>query len=135
MRRRAGFVLFAVAQVRIEEGKGRTWPNMASPRMRVVDLKQDRPVSRLDLIVLRRYPRRMVAGDKFTGPMAAACARDNTGVVGLVLWGDDVDRVAPGTSIRLLRGWCRERDGSLVVSTGRHGRLVVLDAPLSSKQA
>jgi ssDNA-binding replication factor A large subunit len=103
--------------------------------MHVADLCADRPVTRLDLIVLRRYPRRMVVGEKFTGPMAAACARDNTGVVGLVLWGEDVDRVTPGTSIRLLRGWCRERDGSLVVSTGRHGRLVVLDHVAVPEQA
>lgn len=108
---------------------------MAHTTMTVADLKPDRPVVRLDLIVLRRYPRRMVTGTKYTGAMAAACARDRTGVVGLVLWGEDVDNVRPGTSIRLVRGWCTERDGSLVVSTGRNGRLLLLDAPGVPEQA
>ena len=96
---------------------------MARRKMTTADLEPDRPVVDLDLIVLRRYPPRHVSGRKYTGPMAAACARDRAGVVGLLLWGDDVERVRPGHAVRLERGWCRARDGALVVSTGRHGRL------------
>ena len=105
---------------------------MARQKMTTADLQPDRPVVELDLIVLRRYPPRHVAGQKYTGPMAAACARDRTGVVGLLLWGDDVERIRPGHAVRLERGWCRARDGALVVSTGRHGRLRLME-PTSTR--
>ena len=101
---------------------------MARQKMTTADLQPDRPVVELDLIVLRRYPPRHVAGQKYTGPMAAACARDRAGVVGLLLWGDDVERIRPGQAVRLERGWCRARDGALVVSTGRHGRLRLMES-------
>ncbi|MEC9204736.1 MAG: hypothetical protein VYB29_03590 [Candidatus Thermoplasmatota archaeon] len=105
---------------------------MAHRKMTTADLAPDRPVVELDLIVLRRYPPRHVVGRKYTGPMAAACARDRSGVVGLLLWGDDVERIRPGQTVRLERGWCRDRDGALVVSTGRNGRLRLMD-PLPSR--
>ena len=60
---------------------------MARRKMTTAELEPDRPVHELDLIVLRRYPSRHVVGRKYTGPMAAACARDRSGVVGLLLWG------------------------------------------------
>lgn len=100
---------------------------MARRKMTTAELEPDRPVHELDLIVLRRYPSRHVVGRKYTGPMAAACARDRSGVVGLLLWGDDVERIRPGHAVRLERGWCRDVDGALVVSTGRHGRLRLME--------
>jgi hypothetical protein len=42
------------------------------------------------------------------------------------LWGDQIQRVQVGDILVLESGWCRERNGELVVSTGRHGRLNVL---------
>ncbi|MBV18388.1 MAG: hypothetical protein CMA56_00770 [Euryarchaeota archaeon] len=105
---------------------------MARRKMTTANLEHDRPVVDLDLIVLRRYPTRHVVGRKYTGPMAAACARDRDGVVGLLLWGDDVERIRSGQAVRLERGWCRARDGALVVSTGRHGRLRLME-PLQSR--
>ncbi|DAC11014.1 MAG: hypothetical protein CBD01_003325 [Euryarchaeota archaeon TMED141] len=104
---------------------------MGQRKMTIADLRPDCPVTELDLIVLRRYPTRNVVGKKYSGPMAAACARDRSGIVGLLLWGDDVHRIRPGLAVRLERGWCRARDGALVVSTGRHGRLRVMEPPSS----
>jgi hypothetical protein len=86
---------------------------MVPPKMTIADLEPDRPVMDLDLVVLRRYPARNVVGRKYSGLMAAACARDRSGVVGLLLWGDDVHRIRPGHAIRVERGWCRARDGGV----------------------
>lgn len=99
-----------------------------APRMRVTELEAGRPVPRIELLVLRRYPRRHVASERYVGPVAAACGRDESGVVGLVLWDDQVDQVRTGDVIRVENGWCRRHDGQLVVSTGRRGRLSVLQA-------
>lgn len=95
-------------------------------RQKIIDLQVDRPVRRLEMVLLRIYPRRMVYSEHYVGPVAAACGRDETGLVGLILWGDQIQRVQVGDIILLESGWCRERKGELVVSTGRNGRLNVL---------
>ena len=99
-----------------------------TPRTRVGDLIAERPVGRLELLVLRRYPRRTVMSKGWTGSIAAACGRDETGLIGLVLWGDQVDRVRTGDIISIQGGWCRYSHGQKVVSTGRTGRLTILEA-------
>ncbi len=104
----------------IKDAEGRT------KRQRVCDLLPNTPVKDLDLVILRRYPRRLINTDAYTGMVAAACGRDETGLVGIVIWADDVDKVRSGDMIRIESGWCRMRDGELVVSTGRNGRLTII---------
>lgn len=96
-------------------------------RQRVSELTPNTEVKRLELVVLRRYPRRLVNSTNFTGSVAAACGRDETGIVGIVLWGEQVNTVNTGDIIRIESGWCRQRSGELVVSTGKSGRLTVID--------
>ena len=104
-------------------------PSLVLPERQLVNqLGASRPVERLELLVLRRYPRRMVKSPNFEGPVAAACGRDETGVVGLVLWGDEVNQVRTGDVVRVLNGWCRHNHGELVVSSGRSGTLEVLSS-------
>ncbi|MBT4070182.1 MAG: hypothetical protein HOE79_02970 [Euryarchaeota archaeon] len=98
-----------------------------SARQMVADLRANRAVGRIELVVLRVYPRRMVSTNRYTGPVAAACGRDESGIVGIVLWDEQVKTVQTGDIIRIEYGWCREREGELVVSTGKNGRLTVLD--------
>lgn len=78
------------------------------------------------MVVLRIYPQRLIVSPRYTGPVAAACGRDTTGLVGLVLWGEQIKAIRVGDVIRLESGWCRSRDGALVVSTGRHGRISII---------
>ena len=96
-------------------------------RQRVSELKANKQVERLELVVLRRYPRRLIDSSNFTGSLAAACGRDETGIVGIVLWGEQVKQVKTGDIIRIENGWCRSRNGELIVSTGRTGSLLVID--------
>ena len=102
---------------------GLVWP---TPANRIENLRPNTPVRRLELVVLRMYPRRMIVSTSYTGPVAAACGRDDTGLVGLVFWGEQVTSVNIGDIIRIESGWCRSRDGELVVSTGKHGKLSIV---------
>jgi ssDNA-binding replication factor A large subunit len=95
---------------------------------RVEDLIANRPIGRIELVVLRRYPRRTVLSKGWTGSIAAACGRDETGQISLVLWGGQVDRVRTGDVIVIQGGWCRYSQGQKVISTGRTGRLTILEA-------
>ena len=96
-------------------------------RQRVSELTPNQKILRLELVVLRRYPRRLVNSKNFTGSLAAACGRDETGIVGIVLWADQVKQVKTGDIIRIENGWRRSRNGELIVSTGKSGTLTVLD--------
>tara|TARA_Y100000994_G_scaffold132729_1_gene108833 strand:+ start:505 stop:900 length:396 start_codon:yes stop_codon:yes gene_type:complete len=96
-------------------------------RQRVSELTPNQKILRLELVVLRRYPRRLVNSKNFTGSLAAACGRDETGIVGIVLWADQVKQVKTGDIIRIENGWCRSRNGEIIVSTGKSGTLTVLD--------
>ena len=44
----------------------------------------------------------------------------------MVFWADQIKQVNVGDVIRIETGWCRSRDGALVVSTGKHGRLSIV---------
>ena len=107
------------------------WP---TPANCIENLRPNTPVRRLELVVLRLYPKRLIASPSYTGYVAAACGRDETGLVGLVLWGDQIESVCVGDVVRLDSGWCRSRDGALVVSTGKHGRLTVVQRFESSRR-
>ena len=96
-------------------------------RQYVSQLKPKRVVNRLDLLILRIYPRRIIYSERYTGPVAAACGRDETGLVGLVLWDKQIDEVRIGDVIRIQNGWCQMRDGELDVSTGMSGKLTIID--------
>ena len=96
-------------------------------RQKVTDLLPNEVIHRVELVVLRRYPRRLVNSANYTGSLAAACGRDETGLVGIVLWGEQVNRVKAGDVIRIENGWCRSRNGEIIVSTGRNGSLMILD--------
>jgi ssDNA-binding replication factor A large subunit len=98
-----------------------------SYRQKVSELVADSAVLRIELVLLRKYPRRMVYSDQYIGPVAAACGRDETGIVGLVLWNEQIDKVAVGDVLRIESGWCRSQDGELVVSTGKNGRLQIIN--------
>ena len=95
-------------------------------RTMISDLKYGPQNGPIELLVLRKFPGRKVKSGRWNGLLAAACARDESGMVGLVLWGNQVDRVRSGDIIRIENGWCRMSLGQKVVSTGRTGRLSVI---------
>ena len=106
----------------LRDSRGRFLPS----RQMVESLVSDTPVRHVELLVLQCYPRRSVSTPHHTETVAAACGRDETGVVGIVLWGDDAFRVRSGDMIRITDGWCRGSNGELVVSTGSRGALEVV---------
>ena len=101
--------------------------NRQSEGMRIKDLKPNKPIHGLKLKIIRRYPPKYVTSKFYTGQIAAACGIDETGIVGVVLWSVDVDTIQSGDLIKYFSGWCRLRSGRLIVSTGRTGRLIMMN--------
>ena len=101
--------------------------NRQKERQRVETLLPNTRIDTIELVVLRIYPRRLISTKTYTGPVAAACGRDETGIVGIVLWDSQIEQIRVGDIIRIENGWCRQRDGELVVSTGKTGKIEILD--------
>lgn len=101
-------------------------PPTPLPRTRVDSLVAERQVGRIEVVILRRYPQRQVKTKNWNGFVAAACGRDETGIVGVVLWGDEVEQVRVGDIVRIEFGWCRRKGSRMVVSSGKNGRLTVI---------
>ena len=111
-----------LSQIRIENKKEKI-----DTRQKVESLRPNMIVKHLELVILRIYPRRLISTSNYTGSVAAACDRDETGIVGLVLWDDQIESTRVGDIIKIENGWCRQRDGELVVSTGKSGKIRILD--------
>jgi ssDNA-binding replication factor A large subunit len=101
---------------------------IGAEEQKVVDLQGQSFVRSLDLLILRKYPRRVVASARYSGMVCSAVGRDDTGIVGIVLWGEHVNMVKSGDVVRINNGWCRAQNGELVVSTGRSGRLTFVES-------
>jgi len=78
-------------------------------------------------VVKKESPR---AFDKFgkKGQVCNAQIKDVSGEVTLTLWNEDVDKIKVGDKIRLVNGWCSEYKGEKQVSTGKFGKIEVLES-------
>lgn len=65
--------------------------------------------------------------------VADAIIDDGTGSISLTLWDRDIDRVAIGDIVEVQEGWVNEFRGSLRISAGRSGRIVVKGAGASEE--
>ncbi|MBS3136343.1 DNA-binding protein [Candidatus Woesearchaeota archaeon] len=66
------------------------------------------------------------------GRVCNAKGRDETGEIKITLWNEDVEAVKEGDKIRIDNGWVSEWQGELQLSTGKSGKITVLE---SSKKA
>ena len=62
-----------------------------------------------------------------TGKVATAKIKDETGQVNLSLWNEQVDMVKPGSKIKITNGYVNEFQGELQLTTGKFGKLEVLE--------
>lgn len=68
--------------------------------------------------------------DKFgkQGRVCNAKIKDDSGQIILSLWNEDIEKVKVGDRIKITNGWVSEYQGELQLSTGKFGKLEILDA-------
>jgi len=62
-----------------------------------------------------------------TGKVATAKLKDETGEVNLSLWNEQVDMVKPGSKVKITNGYVNEFQGEKQLTTGKFGKLEVLE--------
>jgi replication factor A1 len=74
--------------------------------------------------------------DKFgkKGRVATAIAKDESGDIKLTLWNDDIDKVKAGDKIHLENGYVGEWQGEPQLSTGKFGKLEVVESTEAEKK-
>ena len=62
------------------------------------------------------------------GRVCNATGKDDSGSITLTLWNDDIDKVNVGDTVKIENGWVGEWQGELQLSTGKFGKLEVIDS-------
>ncbi|HEX54982.1 MAG: DNA-binding protein [Candidatus Altiarchaeales archaeon] len=96
--------------------------------MQIKDLKPNSPIDEIEVVVESIEEPREFISYRGRGRVVNASVRDETGRVKLTLWNDDVDRISPGSRVRIENGWAREYRGELQIGVGKFGKLFVKDA-------
>lgn len=95
----------------------------APPKTFISDLRPGR-VATIEATVAKLEPIREV--EQRTGGMKKirnGVLKDGTGEISLVLWGDEVELVAEGDTVRIVEGWVKDYKGRPQISLGRTGRI------------
>lgn len=61
------------------------------------------------------------------GRVATAKVKDSSGEIDLTLWNDDIDKVKVGDKVKITNGYCGEFQGEKQLTSGRFGKLEVVD--------
>ena len=61
------------------------------------------------------------------GRVCKASIKDGSGEIKLTLWNDDIDGVNVGDKIHLQNGWCSEYQGEKQLSSGKFGKIEIVD--------
>jgi replication factor A1 len=62
------------------------------------------------------------------GRVCNAKLKDESGEISLTLWNEDIDKVKPGDKVHLQNGWCSEFKGERQLSSGKFGKIEVVEA-------
>ena len=62
-----------------------------------------------------------------SGKVCNAKLKDASGEVKMTLWNEDIDKVNQGDKVHLQNGWCSEFKGELQVSSGKFGKIEVVE--------
>ncbi|MBR9699689.1 hypothetical protein GOV09_04495 [Candidatus Woesearchaeota archaeon] len=85
-------------------------------------------------IVSKDEPREFEKFGK-SGRVCNAKAKDDTGTITITLWNEDIDKVKVGDTIKIENGWVSEWQGELQLSTGKFGKMEVVESAEASPEA
>jgi len=96
--------------------------------MEIKDVKPNQ--GNIDLVAEVKTKEQSRTFEKFgkKGKVCNAVLKDKSGEITLTLWNDDADSVNVGDKVHLTNGWCSEYKGAKQLSTGKFGKIELLEA-------
>jgi len=95
--------------------------------MEVKDIQPNQTVDRLEAEVVSVEEPREFTNFRGSGRVANAVIKDSTGEIKLTLWNEQIDQITAGSKIILENGWAKEYRGESQVSTGRFGKIELVE--------
>lgn len=95
--------------------------------MEIKDIRANQGNVELEGKVVKKESARQFAKFGKSGQVCNAVLQDETGEIVLTLWNEDVEKVNVGDQIHLKNGWCSEYKGEKQVSTGKFGKLEIVE--------
>jgi replication factor A1 len=96
--------------------------------MEIKDLKPNAGSVDLVLEVVDKDEPRTFEKFGKTGSVCNAKVKDETGEVKMTLWNEDIEKVKVGDKIHIENGWCSEFRDELQISSGKFGKIEVVEA-------
>ncbi|MBI2565101.1 hypothetical protein HYV79_03895 [Candidatus Woesearchaeota archaeon] len=93
--------------------------------MKVNELKDKSSVEEITLKITSKDEPREVRDGSLR--VCSCTGEDETGKVTVTLWNIDVDKVKEGDTIKITKGWSQIYNKTMQVSTGRFGKLEVVN--------
>jgi replication factor A1 len=96
--------------------------------MKIADLKPGMRKVNLAVKVLEiSEPRQVTTRTGESSTVATALVQDDSGIVKLSLWNDDIAKVSVNSQIRIENGYVTSFRGETQLNVGRYGKLTVLE--------
>lgn len=61
-----------------------------------------------------------------SGRVATALVKDDSGEMKMSLWNDDIEKVKPGSKIKITNGYVNEFQGEMQLSAGKFGKIEII---------
>jgi replication factor A1 len=96
--------------------------------MMIKELKPRMGVEEIELEIVSKGEEREFANANNSGKVCSCAAKDAEGdEVSLTLWNEQVKDVEEGNKVKITNGWTSEYQGQLQISTGKMGKLEILE--------
>lgn len=100
--------------------------------LKLKDIKPGMERLNLTVEVVNVGPSRTVETRFGKAKTALAVIRDETGVLNLKLWREQVDLIKPGDTIRIENGFAIKYEGRTEINVGSKGRIIVVERKMVS---
>jgi len=94
--------------------------------MKVKELQAKGPVDELIVKITQKGEVRDVKGGMLK--LCECVGEDDTGTIKVALWNKDIEAVNKGDTLKITKGWANEYQGEISVSSGRFGKLEILES-------
>jgi len=96
--------------------------------LKVSELKPRSAVAEITLEIVSKGEVREFANERGSGKVCSTAAKDEAGEeVTLSLWNEQIDQFKEGQKVKIENGWCSEFQGQKQVSTGKFGKMEIVE--------
>ncbi|MFA4820360.1 MAG: OB-fold nucleic acid binding domain-containing protein [Candidatus Aenigmatarchaeota archaeon] len=94
--------------------------------MKISDLKDGAGKVDIEAKVIEKEAAREINTKFGRTKVCNTVLEDDSGTVVLVLWGDDIEKINQGDTVKIENGYTKEWNGTLQLNVGKYGKISVV---------